>query len=191
MERMPILEQETSVFPAELLRSTEFEAGNPHRRWWAIFTKARNEKALARDLLGFGIPYYLPLVPRKNLVRRRVVHSHIPLFTGYVFLFGSEQERVQSLKTNRVCAVLDVEDQQHLRSDLSQVQQLVESGAPLTVEQRLKPGQPVRIKRGPFVGIEGVITQRRRGQQCLLVAVDFLQCGVSVEVDDFMVEPIR
>lgn len=188
---MPILEQEISASPAGLLRSTEFEADNPHRRWWAIFTKARNEKALARDLLRFEIPYYLPLVPRRNLVRHRVVHSHIPLFTGYVFLFGSEEERVQSLKTNRVSVVLGVDNQQQLRSDLSQILNLIESGAPLTVEQRLKPGQPVRIRCGPFAGIEGVVTQRRGGQQCLLVAVNFLQCGVSVEVDDFMVEPTR
>ena len=38
-------------------------------------------------------------------------------------------------------------------------------------------------------GIEGVITQRRGGKRRLLVAVEFLHRGVSVEIDDFMVEP--
>lgn len=187
---MPILEREASVFPEELFEDTEFELDNPHRRWWTIFTKARNEKALARDLLRFEIPYYLPMVPKENLVRKRVVHSHIPLFGGYVFMFGDEDDRIQALTTNRVSVTLNVDDQQQLRHDLNQLHRLIESGAPLTIEQRLQPGRKVRIKSGAFSGVEGVITQRRGGQRRLLVAVHFLQSGVSLEVEDFKVEPL-
>jgi len=187
---MPILEKETSVFPDELLDSAEFELHHPHRCWRAVFTKARNEKALARDLLRWEIPYYLPMVPKRNLVRGKVIYSHVPVFSGYLFMFGSEEERVDSLKTNRVSVVLDVPDQSRLRGDLRQIHQLIETGAPMTIEQRLAPGRAVRIRSGPFIGVEGVITQRRGGRQRLLVAVQFLQRGVSVEVDDFMVEPI-
>ncbi len=186
---MPILGEDTSVYPEELLEGAEFEQHNTHRRWWTIFTKARNEKALARDLLRFEIPFYLPMVPKKNLIRKRVVYSHIPLFGGYVFMFGDADERVRSLTTNRVSTVLEVSDQEQLRGDLNQLRHLIASGAPLTVEERLQPGRPVRIIRGALAGIEGIITQRRGGRRRLLVAVHFLQSGVSVEIDDFMVEP--
>ena len=187
---MPILEKEPSVFPNELLDDHEFEVNNPHRRWWAIFTKARNEKALARDLLRYEIPYYLPLVPKQNLIRNRVVHSHIPLFGGYVFMFGDDDDRLQALTTNRISVTLDVDDQQKLSGELNQLYRLIQSGAPLTLEERLQPGRGVRITRGALAGIEGTITQRRGGQRRLLVAVHFLQTGVSVDIDDFMVEPI-
>ncbi len=186
---MPILEKETSVFPETLFFDPAFEPGNSQRRWWAIFTKARHEKSLARDLLRFEIPFFLPLVPKKNLIRNKIVESHIPLFGGYVFMFGCDDERVRCLTTNRVSELLPVDDQWQLRHDLEQLNRLIDMGAPVTIERRLEPGRRVRIKSGPMRGLEGVITHRRGGQRRLLVAVEFLQHGVSVEIDDFMVEP--
>ena len=187
---MPILEKETSVFPDALFEEPELELGCSDRQWWAIFTKARHEKALARDLLRYEIPFFLPLVAKETRIRNRVVASHIPLFSGYVFMYGREDERVRSLTTNRISRILPVLDQIQLRNDLSHLYQLIETDAPLTVERRLEPGRRVRIKSGPMKGVEGVITQRRGGQRRLLVAVHFLQNGVSVEIDDFMVEPL-
>ncbi len=138
----------------------------------------------------FEIPFFLPLVMRQNRIRNRIVEAYFPLFSGYVFMFGRDDERVRSLTTNRVSTVLAVPDQWQLRNDLKQLNQLIEVDAPLTIERRLEPGRRVRIKNGPMRGLEGIITQRRGGKRRLLVAVEFLQHGVSVEIDDFMVEPV-
>jgi transcriptional antiterminator RfaH len=186
---MPILERETCVFPQDLFDEPQFALGASERQWWAIFTRSRHEKALARDLKRFEIPFFLPLVTRQTVMRSRVVESHVPLFRGYVFMFGSSDERLRSLTTNRISTVLEVPDQLQMASDLKHLNRLIEVDAPLTIERRLEPGQRVRIKLGPMRGVEGVITQRRGGRRRLLVAVEFLQRGVSVEIDDFMVEP--
>ena len=185
---MPILEAETPLNPANLL--TELSHHDASRRWWAIYTKARQEKALARALLGYDIPFYLPLVAKDNLIRGKRVQSHIPLFSGYVFLFGNEEERVASLTTNRISTILPVSDAECLVRDLRQIARLIQSNAPLTVEQRLTTGDRVRIKGGPLQGVEGTVLTRR-GQTRLLVAVTMLQQGVSVEIDDFLLEPLR
>jgi transcriptional antiterminator RfaH len=185
---MPILGAETAVFPDNLL--TEVSALPSARRWWAVYTKARQEKAFARHLVQLDVPFYLPLVPKHNLIRGRKVQSHIPLFGGYVFVFGTEEERARSLTTNRVSTILNVEDQQQLSHDLRHVAKLIESDAPLTVEKRLAAGAPVRIKAGPMAGLEGVVITRR-GRTRLLVSVRMLQQGVSVEIDDFMLEPLN
>jgi len=185
---MPILAETTALHPREL-----FEPGSVDvtgRNWWVIYTKSRQEKALARQLLGHGLSFYLPLVPKDNLIRGRRVRSQIPLFPGYVFLFGNDQERIVSLTTNRVLHVLPVEDDAQLWKDLAQIHQLIASNAPLTVERRLAPGQRVRVKSGALLGIEGTVMARRRVRR-LLVAVSMLQQGVSVAIDDFMVEPIE
>lgn len=184
---MPILAPETSFFPECLLDA--LPESDTDRSWRALHTKPRQEKSIARELLHSEIPFYLPLVPRTNLVRGRQVHSHVPLFTSYVFLFGTDDERVESLKTNRVVHAIDVADGERLRSDLRQVQQLIESGEPLTVESRLKPGRRVRIRTGSMAGMEGTVLDRRRKVK-LLVAVQFINQGVSVELDDFQLEPI-
>ncbi|MBN1588479.1 MAG: UpxY family transcription antiterminator [Pirellulales bacterium] len=184
---MPILPAETSIFPKDLL--DESLVGLSDRCWWVIWTKARQEKAIARQLVQLEISFYLPLVFHENLIRNRRVRSHVPLFDGYVFLFASEEERQRVLNTNRVSRVLAVDNQEQLFNDLRQVSRLIKSNAPLTIERRLMPGRRVRVKTGAMLGLEGTIISRR-GNSRLLVAVNFLQQSVSVAVDDFTVEPI-
>jgi transcription antitermination factor NusG len=72
---------------------------------------------------------------------------------------------------------------------LSQLRRLIASGAPLTVETRLAPGDYVRVRHGPFAGLEGTVL-RRRGQTRLMVSINFLQQGASVEIDDVCLEPV-
>ena len=187
---MPILSAETSVYPENLLTDIAPLKTDEVRRWYGVYTMARQEKALARQLVSMEVPFYLPLVPKNNLIRGRKVQSQIPLFGGYVFVYGSEEERIKSLTTNRISTVLNVENQSQLTHDLQQVSTLIEVGAPLTLERRLTVGDPVCIKAGPMQGLEGEIV-RRRGQTKLLVSVKMLQQGVSIEIDDFLLEPLH
>jgi transcription antitermination factor NusG len=184
---MPILRGEPSLYPETLLDSASEESSG--RQWLVFYTKARQEKALARELRGAGIPFYLPLVKRTSATSRRKFTSFAPLFGGYVFAYVSEAERVRSLTTNRVARVLAVRDPEQLVHDLRQLRQLIATQAPLTVEARLRPGNRVRVRKGPFAGVEGTVLHRR-GQTRLLVSINFLQKGASVEIDDYLLEPL-
>ena len=73
---MPILAKEVSVYPSGLL---EQPPDGEDRRWWAVYTKSRQEKAVARQLVEHEVPFYLPLIPKDNIIRNRRVRSHIPL----------------------------------------------------------------------------------------------------------------
>ena len=180
---MPILKEEPSLFPENLLDAAPSETAG--RRWLALYTKARQEKSLARELLKYRVPFYLPLVRKTNVSRGRKRTSLAPLFGGYLFLYGSEEERVRSLTTNRVSRILTVEDPEQLVFDLRQLRQLIAANAPLTVESRMGPGQRVRVRQGAFGGLEGTVL-KRRGETRLLVSINFLQQGASVEIDDFL-----
>ena len=182
---MPILKEETSMYPANLLDAPPSDQMN--RRWLVLHTKARQEKSLARDLVKFSIPFFLPLVKKTSIVRGRKRTSFVPLFGGYVFLFASEEERLRSFTTNRIAHSLAVEDQSQLAFDLLQIHRLIAADAPLTVESRLGPGQQVRVRQGAFAGLEGIVL-KRRGETRLLVSINFLQQGASVEIDDFMLD---
>jgi transcriptional antiterminator RfaH len=184
---MPFLALEPSVFPENLL--TEVGRTVNGRRWWVMYTKSRQEKALVRTLGAQQVPHYLPLVAREQLIRGRPVTSHVPVFPSYVFVYGDVADRERCLKTNRVCQVLSVPNGEELCEDLASVQSMIESGCPLTVESRLEPGNWVRVRSGPLEGLEGAILKRKR-QTRLVVAVRMLQQGVSVEISDYLVEPI-
>jgi transcriptional antiterminator RfaH len=182
---MPILSEEVSVYPETLLEGPE--TGRCDRRWWVFHTRARQEKAVARELLGYHVPFYLPLV-RKTWIRRgRRVSSYVPMFSGYVFVYASEEERVRSLATNRVCRVLTVHDPIRLLHDLQQIRHLIGTNLVLTIERRLARGDRVRVRSGPLTGLEGTVLTRS-GETRLVISVDFLQQGASVEIDDSMLE---
>jgi transcriptional antiterminator RfaH len=184
---VPILHEETSIYPDTLLDAVVEPA--PPRSWFVLYTKARQEKALARELLAYRIPFYLPLVKKTTLVRNRRRTSFAPLFGGYVFLWATEEERVRSLTTNRISKILFVDGVEQLVRDLRQIRQLIAANVPLTIESRLAPGQRVRVRQGAFAGVEGTIL-KRRGETRLLVSITFLQQGASVEIDDFLVDPV-
>lgn len=177
-------------YPENLLE--DFTTGPdfaPERKWWAVYTKPRQEKALARDLADKGVPMFLPLVAKQSLVRGRRVRSEFPLFTSYIFAFCDAQERIVTLDTKRVVQMVAATDQAAMTQDLRNIHSLVAAGAPLTVEARLQPGQRVRVKNGALKGVEGIIVSRR-GEDRLVVAVEFLQQGVSIVIGDYQVEPV-
>lgn len=183
---MPILASEPSIFPEFLL---DEPPALEDRSWRVVYTKPNQEKALARELLQFEIPFYLPQIVKENWFRGRSRCSFVPIFGGYVFLMTNEEERVQALTTNRIKQILPVTDQVELRDDLCNVRDLIDSGAPLTIESRLEKGDRVRIRAGSLAGLEGAVIRRERKSR-LLISVRYLGSGISVEIDDHMVEPI-
>lgn len=182
---MPVLSGETTIFPEDLLESAA--AGPSARSWWVLYTKARQEKAVARYLLAKEIPFYLPQIQRTLCYQGRRVVSHLPLFDGYVFMYGSGDDRLASWKSNRVVRVLHVDDGERLRQDLVNIRRLIACGEPLTPESRLVPGKRVRVRYGSLAGLEGTLL-KRHGQTLVVVSIDFIQQGASMAIDDSWVE---
>ena len=60
---MPLLPIEPFVFPDDLFTAGAAEDGSC---WWALHTRPRAEKALARKLLAHEVSYFLPLYKREN-----------------------------------------------------------------------------------------------------------------------------
>jgi transcriptional antiterminator RfaH len=184
---MPTLAEEVSLFPHNLLEESTNDVGG--RGWWAVHTKPRQEKSLVRQLVAQEVPVYLPLVTKQAVVNNRRKKSQVPLFSSYVFVFADAQERIKTLETDRVVHMLPAPDALELAKDLRKIQSLILSGENLSVESGLAIGTTVRVKTGSLMGLEGVVVSRRNETR-LLVAVKFLQQGVSILIDDFQVEPV-
>lgn len=185
---MPIHQAEPNIFPQELLTAEHHESAPTS--WWVLHTKPRQEKAVARELLARETPFYLPLMVSTSLIRGRRMEAYVPLFSGYVFMLGTEEHRFNALKTNRLANLLPVTDGEQLRCDLAQIQQLIATRSFVTLEQRIGPGRRVRVKSGSLKGLEGIVTERRKKRH-LIVVVRFLQQGASVELEDWQLEPIN
>lgn len=186
---MPILEREIDIFPEDLFDLTAQPDEESH--WWAVYTRSRQEKELVRALHKLEIPFYCPIIPhRHRSPAGRMRTSFIPLFSNYLFMYSDGFGRYRALQTNLISTTITVVDGFQLTHDLQQIKRLIELDIPLNIEAQLQPGRRVRIKSGSLTGIEGVIL-RREGRSHLQVAVNFLQQGASVKLEDFEVEPLE
>lgn len=158
--------------------------------WWVAHTKARNEKALAWQLVHKGVAYFLPMHWKVKKSRGRTFKSLLPLFASYLFFCGDENDRVEVLKTNRVAGIIAVQDQRLLVRELVPIETLLRLGKPVTPHEYIKVGQKCRVTAGPLTGTEGIVVRTPKETR-LVLQVDMLGQAASVEIDYDMVEKLE
>ena len=156
-------------------------------QWWVVHTRSRNEKALAHDLIRKNISYFLPMSWKIRRRSRRTIRSFLPLFSGYLFFCGQENQRIELLRTNRVANLIEVKNQETLLDELVQIDQALRAGAPLTPYKYIKTGKRCKVIAGPFIGLEGIVVRTKKATR-LVLQVDMLGQAASVEIDIDMIE---
>lgn len=182
----------TGVSPAEIDQATSDPSTvEQTNSWWLLHTKPRQEKKLAEQLRAFELPHYLPVTKNKAVTRGKVRYSWSPLFSGYLFLMGTPEQRLRALETNRVVSTHESKDNEELARRLHELSELIRLGVPLTAEARLATGREVRLRSGvgSLQGMEGIV-EKRAGKTRLFVFVSELLGGVSLEIEEHLLEPI-
>jgi transcription termination/antitermination protein NusG len=157
--------------------------------WWVAHTKSRNEKALASQLVNRQVPYFLPVHWKISKSRGRTFRSLLPLFPGYLFFNGGDQERLEVLKTNRTANILMVDNQPRLIEELLPIETLLKLGKPVMPHDYIKVGQRCRVTAGPLRGTEGIVVQTSKETR-LVLQVDMLGQAASVEISSDMIEKL-
>jgi transcription antitermination factor NusG len=181
---LKVSENPPSVWPqAESIRSFTGQ-------WWVAHTKSRNEKALANDLVRRNISYFLPMVWQVRRKSRRTIRTLLPLFNGYLFFCGDDNQRTVVLKTDRVANIIEVKDQQKLIFELEQIERVIRSGAPVMPHKYIKTGQKCRVIAGPLLGVHGIVVNTM-GLTRIVLQVDMLGQAASAEIDTDMIEVVE
>ena len=158
-------------------------------RWSVAHTKSRNEKALAQELGTKKVAYFLPMNWKVHHTRGRKIRSFLPLFGGYLFFCGEEEQRLEVLRTNRVANIIEVKDQGKLLKELLQIEQALNAGAELLPRKYISKGQLCRVISGPFTGLEGIVI-RTKGKTHLVLQVEMLGQASSVEIESDIIEVV-
>lgn len=180
---MPLLEAEPRTFPDSLF-TDPLSLTAREGCWWVMYTRANMEKALARRLRAQEISFYLPQIERTWKAGGRKRTSYLPLFPGYVFLHGDVGARAAAIESNLLCTIFPVPDQERLFDDLCRVERVLGGDAPVALESEVPSGAFVEITEGSFRGLTGTVL-RRGTQTRLVVEIEFLRRGVSIEVEEW------
>ena len=94
-------------------------------RWFVCHTKPRCEKKFASLMQQEKFAHYLPLIPSVRRYGTQKKTFTKPLFAGYVFVFGSDEQRIQTLATRRVAKTVEVRNPDRLVKDLKKLRALI------------------------------------------------------------------
>ena len=162
-------------------------------RWFAVWTRSRQEKVAASVLQTFGVPHFLPLKSelRQWSDRKRVVD--VPLFSGYLFVRINllKDNKIRILKTPGVVGFvgnhtgpLPIPDQQ-----IEDIRAVLSQGVEYTVLPFLEEGERVRVIRGVLAGVEGRLVRTNTASR-LAISIEMIHKSLVVSVSRQDVEPV-
>jgi hypothetical protein len=152
-------------------------------QWWVALVKSRNEKALAWELTGLGVGYYLPMLTQRTIRRdnRKPRKSILCAFPGYISLTHYQERKADILRTGRIIKVIPVSDQEQFVRQMDQVQTALDQFREVGLLGSLAVGRRVMITAGPLQGVEGVIFRFSKPQKVFLNVAIFGR-AVSVTI---------
>ncbi len=165
------------------------------KKWYAVYTRGRHEKKVAREFEQRGIEHYLPLWHRKRKWSDRIKTVAFPLFPGYVFVRFTLEDYDAYLSILKTPGVVKLVAFQGRRpepipeEDIESIMRVCQSGLPYEPFPYLKEGQWVEIRRGVLKGVRGYIRRLDKNYR-LVLTVDLIQQALSVVVPVEDVEPL-
>ncbi len=161
--------------------------------WYALQTRARHEKVIAKRLQDCGVRTFLPIVKETHRWSDRKKTVELPLFSCYLFvnLMPTNEERLRVLTVDGVFNLVGVRGQGTPipEEQIHAVRIVIEEQLQWSTHPFLKIGQRVRIRSGAMCGVEGILTSRN-GDETLVISVDAIQRSLAVRIQGYDVEPI-
>jgi len=162
--------------------------------WYVVHVRSRHEFSVTERLMKSGIDAFLPMVDRLSRWKDRKKRISFPLFPGYLFvkIRKHNEGMLTVLKTPGVVRFIGQvpgEPEAVPDDQILSLKRLVESKDTLDPYPYLKEGNKVKIKNGPLAGVEGILVERK-GIHLLVLSVDILRQGVSIQVDASSVDAL-
>ena len=163
----------------------------PELRWFALYVRVRHERTVERQLAEKGLEAFLPCYVARRQWADRLKMIEFPLFPGYLFCRFTSQQRGAVLSAFGVVRIVGFGNQLMPVDDgeILALQQAVRAGVECEPAAYLKIGQRVRVGYGALNGVEGILTEAKKGHR-LILSVTLLERSVSVEVDGAAVEAV-
>jgi transcription termination/antitermination protein NusG len=160
--------------------------------WFAIQTRFRYEKKVARELQERGVQVFLPLFSTKHQWSDRQRLVEVPLFPNYVFvrIAATQGTRIQILRANGVNGFLGARGVGTPIPDeeVVAVRAMLAHRVSFQLHPFLRTGQRVRVRGGCLDGIRGILTAIQ-GEQSFVVSVELIQRSIAMRLTGYQIEP--
>ena len=182
---MPDSEQASSQAPSDDSRLS----GSV--QWFAVWTRSRHEQVVREQLEKKNITAFLPTIPRWSRWKDRKKKIDFPLFPGYCFAQFDPAHALPILKCTGVVNIVSFEGKPAAIPDyeLESIRLLIGSELQYDPCPMIREGMMVEVAHGPLRGVIGRLLRKDAKKASLVLSVDLIGQGVSVEVDAADVKP--
>jgi transcription antitermination factor NusG len=158
--------------------------------WFAVWTRSRHEASVLSQLESKQIEAFLPTITRWSRWKDRKKRVDWPLFPGYCFTRIDPIDTLPVLKCSGVVSLVCFEGQPAAIPDreIESLRTLVASELRYDPCPLIHEGMLVEVQWGPLRGVVGRLV-RKGSRARLVLSVDLIGQGVSVEVDAADVRP--
>ncbi len=152
--------------------------------WFAVWTRARAEKAVFDQLQRKDIESFLPTVRRVSRWKDRKKEIDWPLFPGYCFARFDVQNSLAVLKCVGVAQIImaDGKPAPIPHPEIAAIQRLVQSELKADPCPFIHEGDQVEVLRGPLAGVVGRLVRKGPHTQ-LVLSITMINRAVSVVFD--------
>jgi len=160
----------------------------PGADWYALWTHSHCERLVHDQLVAKGFDAFLPTIDiwsRRGGVRHRIQG---PMFPGYLFLHHAV-DKTSYIEVQKARGIVRILGERWDRlapvpdEEIHAIQAVLRARVPVLPHAYLHEGQRVRIVRGPFTDVEGVLVRQNPTTGLLVLSVQLLRQSVAVEVD--------
>lgn len=155
--------------------------------WYAVYTHSRHEKQVELMLRRQSVETYLPLRRAWSRRRDRRVTVELPALPGYLFvncaLYGEVRAAIK--KTPGVVRLVENAGQPCIipPEQIDSLKVVLARSFEAETHPYLNIGDRVQVVRGPFMGAIGRLTRIAPGRHKLVIAVEWVNRAVAVEID--------
>ena len=162
----------------------------PSTTWFAVWTRSRHEQVVREQLDRKRIEAFLPTITRWSRWKDRKKQVAWPLFPGYCFVKFGAEDRLSVLKCVGVVNIVSFNGEPAPIPDheIDGIRRLVETDLQFDPCPLIREGMMVEVMHGPLRGVAGRLV-RKGAHARLILAVELIGQGVSVEVDAADVRP--
>lgn len=164
------------------VNSNAMKEGKDLFRWYAVYTKPRNEKKVYARLVEKGIETFLPLQKKLKQWSDRKKMVDEPLFRSYIFVHIGQKQYYDVLNTMGVVRYITFEGKAVPIPDkqIDQIKQLLVQDIELeAVEGTIEPGTKVEVRFGSLQGIEGEMVEHA-GKKKVVIRIDHISHSLLV-----------
>ncbi len=154
------------------------------KKWFALYTKPRHEFKAEIQLSTCDIEFFLPTIVRVKQWSDRKKKVKEPLFSGYIFVYGNERDRLIALEQYAIVRSIFFEGRPAIVPDwqIENLKKMLEKGEDITVTEQLAIGTSVKIISGPFKDVEGIVLESANNEKKLAITIDLLRRSVIVRI---------